>query len=67
VKHPHIDEQLRVDFYLMLKFARLASCIPLLRDLRFDDSLSQFGVPLQQQLSMRLEADNLEMFANNFR
>eukprot|EP00892_Ulva_mutabilis_P007708 jgi/Ulvmu1/5309/UM022_0103.1 len=67
VKHPGVEWRLRADFCVMLALARAAATLPVLRDLRFDDSCAQFGVPLQQQLDLSLEARNLERFRHNFR
>ena len=67
VKHPGVEARLRTDFTVMLALARAAAVLPVLRDLRFDDSCAQFGVPLQQQLDLALEAANLDRFRDNFR
>jgi predicted unusual protein kinase regulating ubiquinone biosynthesis (AarF/ABC1/UbiB family) len=67
VKKRGVEGHLRTDFLIMQLLARLLARIPLLRDLRFDDSMDQFGVPLHQQLDFRSEAQNLERFASNFR
>lgn len=67
VKHPGVERQLRADFTVMLALARAAAMLPVLRDLRFDDSCAQFSVPLHQQLDLSLEASNLDRFRHNFR
>lgn len=67
MKHPGVEQRLRADFSVMLALARAAATLPVLRDLRFDDSCSQFGVPLHQQLDLCLEAANLDRFRHNFR
>lgn len=66
VRHPHVASMLQADFRIMAWLARMAARIPLLRDLRFDDSVRMFGVPLHQQLDLRLEAQHLERFRENF-
>jgi ABC1 atypical kinase-like domain len=67
IKKRGVETAQRIDFAIMLQLARLASRLPIIRDLRFDDSLSQFGVPLQQQLNFEQEALNLCRFARTFR
>lgn len=67
VKHPGVEQRLRADFAVMLALARAAATLPVLRDLRFDDSCAQFGLPLHQQLDLSLEARNLDRFRSNFR
>ena len=66
VKKQGVEELLHTDFFIMQILARLLACVPVLRDLRFDDSMDQFGVPLQQQLDFELEASNLAQFEANF-
>ena len=67
VRHPHVAVRLETDFAIMCALARLAARLPLLRDLRFDDSVQMFGVPLHQQLDLRTEARHLDRFRHNFR
>ena len=66
MRHPHVAGMLQADFRIMAWLARCAARLPLLRDLRFDDSVRMFGVPLHQQLDLRLEAQHLERFRENF-
>lgn len=67
VKKSGVESNLRTDFLIMQMLARLLARIPVLRDLRFEDSMRQFGLPLHQQLDFNLEAKNLSQFAANFR
>lgn len=67
MKKRGVESTLQTDFLIMQMLARLLSRVPVLRDLRFDDSMRQFGVPLHQQLDFKLEAQNLSQFAANFR
>jgi aarF domain-containing kinase len=66
VRHPHVART-HVDFQIMAWLARVASRLPALRNLRFEDSVQMFGVPLHQQLDLQLEAAHLERFRHNFR
>lgn len=67
VRHPHVAQRLNTDFAIMCFLARLAAKLPILRDLRFDDTVLMFGVPLHQQLDLQLEAEHLDRFRYNFR
>lgn len=67
VRHPGASSLLELDFVIMLAIARVAACIPGLRDVRLEDSLRQFGIPLRQQLDLQLEAQHLDLFSHNFR
>jgi predicted unusual protein kinase regulating ubiquinone biosynthesis (AarF/ABC1/UbiB family) len=55
------------DFVLMDRAARLAGQVPGLKSLRLDESVRQFGGPLQEQLDLSVEAQHLSKFARNFR
>ena len=61
-----MQQRLETDFAIMCGLARAAARLPVLRDLRFDDSVQMFGVPLHQQLDLRIEAAHLERFRRNF-
>ena len=55
------------DFTLMRRAARLCARVPLLRDLRLEESVRQFGAPLKEQLDLSTEARALAKFNRNFR
>lgn len=44
-----------------------AGQLPGLKSLRLDESVRQFGGPLQEQLDLSVEAKHLSKFARNFR
>jgi len=67
VRHPGVESLMAQDFVLMDRAARLAGQLPGLRALRLDESVRQFGGPLQEQLDLSVEAQHLSKFARNFR
>eukprot|EP00879_Flechtneria_rotunda_P001028 GHRR01001165.1.p1 GENE.GHRR01001165.1~~GHRR01001165.1.p1 ORF type:complete len:760 (+),score=252.82 GHRR01001165.1:251-2530(+) len=67
VRHPGVGTLMARDFVLMERAARVASKLPALKGLRLDESVRQFGGPLQEQLDLSLEAQHLDRFARNFR
>lgn len=67
VRHPGVERLMAQDFILMDRAARLAGYLPGLKSLRLDESVRQFGGPLQEQLDLSVEAQHLSKFARNFR
>lgn len=67
VRHPGVESLMAQDFVLMDRAARLAGQLPGLKSLRLDESVRQFGGPLQEQLDLSVEAQHLSKFARNFR
>ncbi|KAL3144219.1 hypothetical protein ABBQ32_003998 [Trebouxia sp. C0010 RCD-2024] len=67
VRHPGVVKAIRRDFASMLRLARLASLLPCLRGLRLEETLAQFAAPLQEQVDLSLEAENLLQFNLNFK
>ncbi len=47
------------DFVLMQRAAATAGMLPALKELRLDESIRQFGGPLQEQLNLAVEASHL--------
>ena len=67
MRHPGVDTLMQRDFALMMRAARLSRHLPLLADLRLDESVHQFGAPLKEQLDLAAEARHLARFNHNFR
>lgn len=67
VRHPGVSDVMARDFALMARAAAAAGRLPGLRALRLDESVRQFGGPLQEQLDLRVEAAHLARFGRNFR
>ncbi|KAL0040620.1 hypothetical protein WJX77_012568 [Trebouxia sp. C0004] len=67
VRHPGVVRAIQRDFALMLRLAWLAALLPAVRQLRLQETLAQFAAPLQEQVDLSLEAQNLWQFNFNFR
>jgi hypothetical protein len=67
VRHPGVEVVMARDFVLMSRAAAAAGRLPGLASLRLDESVRQFGGPLQEQLNLAVEAQHLSKFARNFR
>ncbi|KAF8067109.1 ABC1 family protein [Scenedesmus sp. PABB004] len=67
VRHPGVGTLMARDFVLMQRAARAAGLVPGLAALRLDESVRQFGGPLQEQLDLSVEAAHLDRFARNFK
>ncbi|KAJ9526905.1 hypothetical protein QJQ45_017721 [Haematococcus lacustris] len=67
VRHPGVAKVMQRDFVLMQRAVKLASALPGLAALRLEESVRQFGGPLQEQLDLGLEAAHLTRFRANFR
>ena len=50
VRHPGVSQAIQRDFALMMRMARIASLVPLVRELRLEDTLAQFAAPLREQV-----------------
>jgi hypothetical protein len=67
VRHPGVSTLMARDFVLMQRAARAAGQLPGLKQLRLDESVRQFGGPLQEQLDLSVEASHLDRFGRNFK
>lgn len=67
VRHPGVGVLMSRDFVLMERAARTAGMLPGFKQLRLDESVRQFGGPLQEQLDLSLEAQHLSRFGRNFK
>lgn len=67
VRHPGVSTLMSRDFALMGRAAKAAGQLPGLRQLRLDESVRQFGGPLQEQLDLSVEASHLQRFRENFK
>ncbi|XP_046831072.1 uncharacterized aarF domain-containing protein kinase 2-like [Vespa crabro] len=67
VLHPGIKNQIKRDLKIMRIFSKLATyVVPELHWLSLTDCIDEFSLIMEQQVDMRLEADNLIRFTNNF-
>lgn len=67
VRHPGVTVLMQRDFTLMRRAAAACATLPLLRQLRLEESVRQFGAPLKEQLDLSTEAAALARFNRNFR
>ncbi|XP_043676956.1 uncharacterized aarF domain-containing protein kinase 2-like [Vespula pensylvanica] len=67
VLHPGIKNQIKRDLKIMRVFSKLATyVVPELHWLSLTDCIDEFSLIMEQQVDMRLEANNLLRFTNNF-
>jgi aarF domain-containing kinase len=67
IRHPGVGYIMSRDFVLMERAAALSKQMDGLKHLRLDESVRQFGAPLQEQLDLSQEAEHLRKFQHNFR
>jgi len=67
VRHPGVVGVVERDFSMMAAAAALMEYLPGLASFRLGDTLAQFRAPLVEQIDLRVEAENLRRFAENFR
>lgn len=67
VLHPNVEVKIHRDLRVMLFFANLIDIIPTMEWLSLPDEVEQFGILMQLQLDLRIEALNLAKFRNNFK
>jgi len=66
ILHPHISETISRDLSIMHFFASIVSSLPGMKWLSLTQEVRVFGTMMNQQLDLRIEADNLLVFENNF-
>jgi aarF domain-containing kinase len=66
VLHPHVSQMISRDLSIMKLFASLISVLPGMQWLSLREEVEVFGSMMEQQLDLRHEADNLEVFEKNF-
>lgn len=66
VLHPHVAALISRDLHIMSFLASLVSLLPSMQWLALRDEVAVFGAMMSQQLDLRHEADNLEVFERNF-
>lgn len=65
--HPEVPSTSYADIHLMLSLATLVEKLPRLRWLSLRESVEEFAGLMQNQIDLRVEANNLEMFSQNFK
>lgn len=67
VLHPRVEKTVHRDLRIMMFFAKLLNAIPTLEWFSFPDEVAQFDEMMRLQLDLRIEANNLTKFQENFK
>ncbi|KAF9585369.1 hypothetical protein BGW38_002682 [Lunasporangiospora selenospora] len=67
VLHPKVARTVGRDLAIMKFFAKLINWIPGMRWISLPDQVAMFGSMMEEQLDLRIEAQNLVTFQQNFR
>ncbi|KAK6505903.1 hypothetical protein TWF506_010837 [Arthrobotrys conoides] len=67
VLHPHVEQLVHRDLRIMKIFANIINALPTLEWLSLPDEVDKFGEMMRLQLDLRIEANNLLRFRNNFK
>jgi aarF domain-containing kinase len=66
VVHPRVEQNIRRDLAIMSLFANVLNLFPGMEWLSLPEEVDVFGDMMNMQLDLRVEANNLERFINNF-
>lgn len=67
VLHPRVEKTVHRDLRIMKFFAQILNSIPTLEWFSFPDEVVQFSEMMRLQLDLRIEANNLSKFQENFK
>lgn len=67
VLHPGVRSLVRRDLKIMRFFAQIINAIPTMEWLSLPDEVAMFAKMMRLQLDLRIEAENLVVFRNNFK
>ncbi|KDE09138.1 ABC1-C atypical protein kinase [Microbotryum lychnidis-dioicae p1A1 Lamole] len=67
VLHPDVEKMIARDLKIMMFFARVLNVLPGMEWLSFPEEVQVFGQMMMSQIDLRIEANNLQTFENNFR
>lgn len=67
VLHPRVEKTVHRDLRIMKFFARILNALPTLEWFSFPDEVTQFSEMMRLQLDLRIEANNLSKFQENFK
>ncbi|KAK6346465.1 hypothetical protein TWF730_010784 [Orbilia blumenaviensis] len=67
VLHPHVERLVHRDLRIMKTFANIINVLPTLEWLSLPDEVEKFGEMMRLQLDLRIEANNLLRFRDNFK
>ncbi|KAF3166605.1 hypothetical protein EYR41_007144 [Orbilia oligospora] len=67
VLHPYVEQLVHRDLRIMKIFANIINSLPTLEWLSLPDEVDKFGEMMRLQLDLRIEANNLLRFRDNFK
>ncbi|KAI5474732.1 hypothetical protein MNV49_002533 [Pseudohyphozyma bogoriensis] len=67
VLHPGVEKMISRDLKIMLFFARALNALPGMEWLSFPEEVTVFGEMMMSQIDLRIEANNLGEFEDNFK
>ncbi|KAK6525072.1 hypothetical protein TWF281_011951 [Arthrobotrys megalospora] len=67
VLHPRVERLVHRDLRIMKTFANIINALPTLEWLSLPDEVDKFGEMMRLQLDLRIEANNLLRFRDNFK
>ncbi|KAK4056597.1 hypothetical protein OIO90_002445 [Microbotryomycetes sp. JL221] len=67
VLHPGVEKMIARDLKIMMFFARALNSIPGMEWLSFPEEVQVFGEMMMSQIDLRIEANNLTTFEDNFK
>ena len=65
--HPHIEQNLIYDMHLMKAFIWLIEFFPGIHYMSLSDTANTFARAMQEQMDLRIEAENMNHFIDDFR
>ncbi|KAI1788829.1 ABC1-domain-containing protein [Ganoderma leucocontextum] len=66
ILHPHVSKMIDRDLSIMSFFANVITLFPGMQWISLPEEVKVFGEMMHEQLDLRIEADNLAKFENNF-
>ncbi|PIL31793.1 hypothetical protein GSI_06497 [Ganoderma sinense ZZ0214-1] len=66
ILHPHVSKMINRDLSIMSFFANVITLFPGMQWISLPEEVKVFGEMMHEQLDLRIEADNLAKFENNF-
>lgn len=67
VLHPGVEKMIGRDLKIMMFFARVLNSFPGMEWLSFPEEVQVFGQMMMSQVDLRIEANNLQTFEDNFK
>lgn len=67
VLHPGVEQMIMRDLKIMMFFAKALNALPGMEWLSFPEEVQVFGQMMMSQVDLRIEANNLDTFEDNFK